>query len=116
MLSEELGEVVRKWRSFGIDQMRDWELQAIDLETALKDAEEEVGRVERWQSSTSGLLVNLHKEKEELEKREAGLRELVTTQAEDEGLWFDADHITEAYLQEALRKIHAQIEQDTNEL
>ena len=39
MLSEELGDVVRKWRSLGIDQMRDWELKAIDLETALKDAE-----------------------------------------------------------------------------
>jgi hypothetical protein len=35
---------------------------------------------------------------------------LVAKQAEDEGLWFDAKYASEAYLQKALRKLHAVIE------
>jgi hypothetical protein len=31
-------------------------------------------------------------------------------QAEDEGLWFEAQTASEAYLQEELRKLHALIE------
>lgn len=38
------------------------------------------------------------------------LRELVNEQAEDEGLWFIADHLPEAYLQQELRKLHSAIE------
>lgn len=34
----------------------------------------------------------------------------VAAQALDEGLWFDAKHISEAYLQQALRLLHKVIE------
>lgn len=43
------------------------------------------------------------------------LREMVDRQAEDEGLWFIAQYITEAYLQQELRKLHALIEELTDE-
>ncbi len=39
-----------------------------------------------------------------------GVLELVNKQAEDEGLWFDADYVTEAYLQRNLRELHVAIE------
>lgn len=39
------------------------------------------------------------------------LRKIVEEQAEDEGLWFIAKYASEAYLQTALRKIHAAIEE-----
>ena len=35
---------------------------------------------------------------------------LVHAQAEDEGLWFEATTATEAYLQAALRELHAAVE------
>lgn len=35
---------------------------------------------------------------------------LVHEQAEDEGLWFEAQTATEAYLQAALRELHAAVE------
>ena len=38
------------------------------------------------------------------------LQKLVDEQAEDEGLWFEAEYIIERYHQEALRKLHAAIE------
>jgi len=38
------------------------------------------------------------------------LQELVDEQAEDEGLWFIAKYITESMLQQALRKLHKEIE------
>jgi hypothetical protein len=38
--------------------------------------------------------------------------ELVLLQAEDEALWFMAEHVTEAYLQQALRNLHAAVERD----
>lgn len=37
---------------------------------------------------------------------------LVQKQAEDESLWFIAEIITEAHLQEALRQLHAAVEHD----
>ena len=37
-------------------------------------------------------------------------RFVVDEQAEDEGLWFVAETITEAYLQSALRRLHAAVE------
>lgn len=37
-------------------------------------------------------------------------KELVSKQAEDEGLWFIAETAPEAYLQTALRALHAVIE------
>ena len=36
--------------------------------------------------------------------------DLVTKQAEDDGLWFVAKHATESYLQDALRKLHTAVE------
>jgi DNA repair exonuclease SbcCD ATPase subunit len=44
--------------------------------------------------------------KAEIEK----LQEIVNKQAEDPGLWFMAQYASEAYLQAALRELHAQIE------
>lgn len=38
------------------------------------------------------------------------LRELVNQQAEDDGLWFQAQTAPEAYLQQELRKLHAAVE------
>ncbi len=79
MLSEELGEVVRKWRSFGIDQMRDWELKAIDLETALKDAEEKTVHYQEFTDRYRKESLRLTDELAASEKREAVLREAFET-------------------------------------
>ena len=38
------------------------------------------------------------------------LLDMVSKQAEDEGLWFIAETASEAYLQQELRKLHAAIE------
>ena len=38
------------------------------------------------------------------------IKKLVDAQAEDEGLWFRAATAPEAYLQQELRKLHAEIE------
>lgn len=40
----------------------------------------------------------------------AAIRQCVDAQAEDEALWFDAVSITEAYLQQELRRLHRVIE------
>jgi hypothetical protein len=42
----------------------------------------------------------------------ARARALARKQADDEGLWFKAETAPEAYLQRALRHIHAVIEDD----
>ena len=39
--------------------------------------------------------------------------QLVNAQAEDAGLWFNAQTAPEAYLQQALRRLHAAVERDT---
>jgi hypothetical protein len=41
----------------------------------------------------------------------ADLKALVAKQAEDPGLWFMYERITECYLQKALRELHAAIEE-----
>jgi len=38
--------------------------------------------------------------------------EIVNEQAEDDGIWFIAETITEAYLQRELRRLHAAVEKD----
>ncbi len=43
---------------------------------------------------------------------EAVIKALVNEQAEDAGLWFVAETCAEAYLQAALRRLHAVIEDD----
>ena len=40
----------------------------------------------------------------------AEILDLVNEQAEDEGLWFEAVYVSEAYLQQELRRLHATIE------
>jgi len=40
----------------------------------------------------------------------SSLRALLEMQAEDRGLWFQAETIAEAYLQSELRKLHAAVE------
>ena len=49
---------------------------------------------------------------EKLEAKLAGIKALVDAQAEDDGLWFLADHAAEGYLQQELRKLHALIEEE----
>ena len=39
-------------------------------------------------------------------------RKLTAKQAEDEALWFDADYVTEAVLQKALRELAAAVERE----
>lgn len=46
----------------------------------------------------------------EMEKRGKNIQKLVNTQAEDEGLWFEAKTAPEAYLQSQLRELHRVIE------
>jgi hypothetical protein len=41
------------------------------------------------------------------------IREMVDQQAEDQGLWFRAETAPEAYLQQELRKLHAEVEKYT---
>ena len=40
------------------------------------------------------------------------LQRLVDVQADNEGLWFDAERATEAYLQQSLRRLHNAVESD----
>lgn len=40
------------------------------------------------------------------------IQALVDEQAEDEGLWYDAETIAEAYVQAALRQLHTVIEEE----
>lgn len=49
-------------------------------------------------------------ENERLREAIGDVTKLVNAQAEDEGLWFIADSIVEAYFQQELRKLHAAIE------
>lgn len=46
----------------------------------------------------------------------ARLKMLVDEQAEDWGLWFDARTAPEAYLQQALRRLHDAVEKTVAEL
>lgn len=47
---------------------------------------------------------------ERLNKWAERVRKFVESQAEDEGLWFEAKTISEVYLQHELRKLHTVIE------
>ena len=57
--------------------------------------------------------VLLQEAADRIDALEECLRELAAmtaAQAEDEGLWFNAMHASEGYLQQELRKLHAAIE------
>lgn len=43
-------------------------------------------------------------------------QELIAQQAEDEGLWFEAQTMPEAYLQQELRKLHTVVENKSPEV
>ena len=47
--------------------------------------------------------------------RLAAVRAIMDEQAKDEGLWFQAPHASEAYLQQELRRLHEAIEGKTQE-
>jgi hypothetical protein len=49
-----------------------------------------------------------------LSQKLKSIQDLVDKQAEDPGIWFDASHISEAYLQQELRRLHAVIEGNLN--
>jgi hypothetical protein len=53
---------------------------------------------------------------QEREKVPSHAYTMVQAQAEDEGLWFEAETATEANLQNALRRLHAAVEQDRKEV
>jgi hypothetical protein len=55
--------------------------------------------------------INAYPELAALRERERALREFVDEQAEDPGLWFIHPNASEAYLQRALRELHATIEE-----
>ena len=50
-------------------------------------------------------------DKLETDQKFRDLLELVAEQAEDHGLWFEAETACEAYLQKAIRRLHKAIEQ-----
>lgn len=52
----------------------------------------------------------MRRQRDELRERASRLRALVDAQAEDDGLWFAARRAPEAYLQQALRDLHAAVE------
>jgi hypothetical protein len=43
------------------------------------------------------------------------LKEYIAVQAEDQALWFEAEHISEAYLQSELRRVAFLIEEATED-
>ena len=47
-------------------------------------------------------------------KRIKTIKDIVNEQANNEALWFEARHITEAYLQQELRRLHEAIEGKTS--
>lgn len=47
---------------------------------------------------------------EEMEDRKTGLKELINEQANDEALWFEAGYGPEGMLQQALRRLHTEVE------
>lgn len=86
-------------------------LAALDAKTA------EVERLAQLQADTYADYLRRHKdacdrylEITDLKRQLAEARKLTAGQANDDGLWFDAKHASEAYLQKALRKLHAAIE------
>ena len=61
-----------------------------------------------FRAATRQLALDLNEARAQI----ATLTKLVNTQAEDAGLWFVAQYASEAYLQNALRTLHAAIEAD----
>ena len=65
-----------------------------------------MSRAHGWQAEAEA-----QRRKAELcEAKLARIRALVSEQAEDEGIWFVAGTAPEAFLQEALRTLHAEVE------
>ena len=64
---------------------------------------------------TVGLVDRLEHKIKKLEAEKVGLGIMVDEQAEDDGLWFQAETAPEAYLQQELRKLHALIEGDSDD-
>lgn len=58
-------------------------------------------------------LLEIEKKYKELEDWKNKILGLVNAQAEDEGLWCQAEYISEAMLQQALRYLHEVIENET---
>jgi hypothetical protein len=83
--------------SYSSEDMRLYALDARRpiLASAIKDIDELRAQIAKHESSTRRLLKIIA---------------VVNEQAEDHGLWFNAVYTTEAYLQQALRRLHAVIE------
>ena len=65
-------------------------------------------RLDLW--GDQGDLLEAAAELRRLHAQSDALRQIVDEQAEDEGLWFVAQTAPEAYLQQALRRLHAAVE------
>lgn len=82
------------------------------LEAALNRANVELQRLHSgelpggWTAALEAEVAARHKAKDAL----VLARTITDEQAEDEGLWFDAQTAPEAYLQRALRRLHAAVE------
>jgi hypothetical protein len=77
----------------------------------LTRATEAIGDGEdRWPDEAVAELARVIEERDTAVLKLSTLRNIVSAQAEDEGLWFQAATAPEAYLQQELRKLHAAIE------
>lgn len=73
--------------------------------------------VDAWNKFTKELYAILDECEKENKQRKtlslARIQKCVDEQAEDDGLWFQAETASEAYLQQELRKLHWAIEAET---
>ena len=61
-------------------------------------------------SKTTDLVVDYQDRIVKIKQSMDELLKLVNEQAEDDGLWFDANFATEGYLQKSLRELHHKVE------
>lgn len=61
-------------------------------------------------SNINFTLSQVFRQRDELQAKLTCIRVAVNKQADDDGIWFRAEHATEAYLQQELRKIHSIVE------
>ncbi len=90
----------------GDEVMEDWEVIKIERRKALEGVYVAANRLINALEQINKTLMDDHKT----------IRDVVNKQAEDEGLWFEAQTAPEAYLQQELRRLHTVIEELDNGL
>lgn len=88
-----------------MDPPTPFEILAANEYTHVQENGYRVGAVDK-----STALAALSRMSHDHANRVEGLRDLCARQAEDAGLWVEAETAPEAYIQKALRKLHAAIE------